>query len=157
MACVIRKLIEYHGIGQCNIPSLKSFKQVSRDYIFKKRESNPDIKQIMKVWVDVEIDEQTMVKTPKGESFEGQILTGYKLLVSGKINTKMEYIGCTPHENIHTIYSSIPFSTSVTLKENANPYSFIRVSSCVEDILVEKINNETVYGNITMLIIVDNE
>lgn len=157
MACVIRKLIEYNGIGQCNIHSLKSFKQVSKDYIFKKQECNPDIKQIMKVWVDVEIDEQKMVKTPKGESFEGQILTGYKLLVCGNIKTKIEYVGCSPYENIHTVYSIIPFSTSVTLKENINPYSFIKVSPCVEDIFVEKINDETVYGNINMLIIVDNE
>lgn len=157
MGCVIRKLIEYNGIDQCNTQNLKSFKQVSKDYIIKKEDCNPEIKQIMKVWVEVEIDEETMVKTPKGESFEGQILTGYKLLVCGNINIKMEYVGCTANENIHTIYSKIPFSTAVTLKENINPYSFIKVSSCVEDIFVEKIDNETVYGNITMLIIIDNE
>lgn len=155
MESVTRKLIEYNGISKCNSYNIKNFTQVNKEYIFEIPSCNKDIYQVTKVWVNVCKDNIEIVKTPCGKSIEGQCLTGNKLLVCGTIKLKIEYIGCSTNQNIHTAYTEIPFSAGIVLPCNFNKNSYVKVSVCVEDIFTEKIDCRNIYNNITMTIIAD--
>lgn len=155
METVTRKLIEYNGISKCNSSNINNFTQINKDFVFNIPDCNKDIYQITKVWVKACKDDMQVVKTPCGKSVEGQTLTGNKLLVCGTIKFKIEYIGCSTQQNIHTAYTEVPFSASVVLPYHFKQNSYINVNVCVEDILTEIMDCRNIYNNITMTVIAD--
>lgn len=155
MSKVQRNLIEYNGISKCSYNNLPNFKQVNLDYIFCIPESKPNIEQIVKVWADGCVINTEVVKTPIGNSLEGQIVTGYKLLVCGDINLKVEYVACEASQSMHTAHTTFPFCGYIVLPQGVNPNSIIKASIAIEDILTEQMDLRCIYNNITMLLIAD--
>ena len=150
-----RKLIEYYGICKCESNNIKNFTQVNKEYILKIPLCNPDIDEITKVWVKVCEDDVELIKTPCGKSVEGQILTGNKLLVCGRINLKIQYISCSSQQSIHTAIEEIPFCGTIVLPKGFNKYAYKKVTICVEDIFSQKLDSRNIYNNITMIFIAD--
>lgn len=155
MGTFIRDLIEYHGISTCKYSNLQHFTQKNQDNLFCLPCQNPDIEQVTKVWVDGCVDETEIIKTPKGTSLEGQHITGYKLLVCGRINLKIQYVACDVTQSVHTARTEIPFCEYVVLPEDINPNSFIKASIIIEDILSQQMDLRCIYNNITMMVVVD--
>ena len=52
--------------------------------------------EILDCFVDVEIRDVNVIKTPTGTSQEGQKLTGYKAVIEGYLLRKIEYIAEEP-------------------------------------------------------------
>lgn len=155
MGKVIRDLIEYNGISTCKYSNLKNFKQINVDYIFCIPEQKPDIEQIVRVWADGCVVNTHLVKTPIGTSLEGQNVTGYKLLISGDISLKVEYVACEPTQPVHTAHTKFPFCGYVVLPKDTNPNAVINAGVDIEDILSEQIDLRCIYNNITMMLIAD--
>ncbi|MBW4829587.1 MAG: hypothetical protein KZY61_09385, partial [Clostridiaceae bacterium] len=70
------------------------FKQLSKEEYVKISAQKPDAEEILNTLVDIEIINTKVIKTPVSTSLEGQKLTGFKLIVEGMLNQKVEYIAC---------------------------------------------------------------
>ena len=154
MSKVTRDLIDYHGIDKCMFSS-NFFKQLNLDFIFCIPDQKPDIEQIVKVWVKPCIIHQEIIKTPTGISLEGQNITGKKLMVNGDIELKIEYVACTPTQNIHTAHTKFPFCSYVVLPNDFNSNNLVSPSVVIEDVLSEQTDLRCIYNNITLMIIAD--
>lgn len=115
MSKVERDLIEYIGIESCLVKEKKDFKQTNIEQVFCIPNQKPDIEQINKVWAKGSIKEYEVVKTPIGTSIEGQIMTGYKLLVCGDIKLKVEYVAL---EELNQFI------------QHTQPFLFVRMQYC---------------------------
>lgn len=154
MAKVSRDLIEYNGIDKCPFSS-NFFKQVNLDFIFCIPDQKPDIEQIVKVWVKPCIVHKEIIKTPIGVSIEGQNVTGKKLMVSGDMEIKVEYVACTRTQNVHSAHTVFPFCGYIVLPKDFNENAIVSVSAAVEDVLSEQMDLRCIYNNITMVLIAD--
>ncbi|MEG2354357.1 MAG: DUF3794 domain-containing protein, partial [Clostridium sp.] len=92
-----------------------------------------------------------MIKTPVIRSNEGQILTGYKLIVHGVINEVIEYTADEAEQSVHSAHYSIPFTTFIVLPENYSSGN-VEVHPVVEDIYFKQVDSRTVFANATILI-----
>jgi len=155
MGKVERNLIEYNGISTCKSTNIRNFRQTNIDYVFCIPTQKPNIEQVVKVWAKACVLSQKLVKTPKGTSLEGQTVTGYKLMVDGDINLKIEYVALETEQSLHTAHTTFPFCGYVVLPEDFNPNSIVSSSVAIEDIYSEQLDLRCVYNNITMMIIAD--
>lgn len=155
MAKVTKDLVEYYGISTFKDETQKNFKQMNVDYTFCIPKEKPNIDQLLKVWAETTILSSILLKTPVGTSLEGQVVTGYKLLVTGEINIKIEYIACDYVGSVHTAHTTFPFSGYIVLPADTNPYSIPRVCVIVEDVFSENLDCRCVYNNITMALMSD--
>lgn len=148
-----RKLIEYYGIEDANFSDIYAFKEFNVSSIFNIDDFSKNIINIIKFSSTAKVNDYEIIKTPVGISLEGQILSGYKLLISGDLNLKYEY--SDQNENLNTGYENIPFYVSVVLDSNVNLYRPMKVSFTVNDILCEKINYKTIYNSTSITVVVD--
>ncbi|MEG0846893.1 MAG: DUF3794 domain-containing protein [Niameybacter sp.] len=155
MAITQRNLVEYHGISVCQYENLPNFNQVIKDFTFCVPTQKPDIEQVVKVWARPCIVQQKVIQTPRGTSIEGQHVTGYKLMIAGDINYKVEYVALEATQSMHTAHTVIPFCGYIVLPEKFNPNSIITANVLVEDIHTEQLDSRCVYNNITMMLTAD--
>ena len=155
MSSITRNLIEYHGISACNYEQMPYFKQINVDYTFCVPSQKPDIEQVVRVWVTPCIVEKKIVKTPIGTSLEGQQVTGHKLMVSGDIQYKVQYVANETTQSLHTAHTTYPFCGYVVLPEKFSLNTIISASVAVEDIYSDQMDLRCIYNNITMMIIAD--
>lgn len=155
MSSIVRDLVEYSGISNCIKGTLKNFRQINFESTFCVPNQKPDIEQIVKVYAETSICKYEIVKTPIGTSLEGQELTGYKLLICGDINYKIQYVADESSQSVHTFHKCIPFCGYVVLPKNFNKESYVNPSALIEDIVVDQMDERCVYSNINMLLIAD--
>lgn len=155
MGKVIKDLVEYNGISALTDDNLKNFKQMNVDYTFCIPDVKPNIDQLIKVWIDSCIVESKLVKTPIGTSLEGQIVTGYKLLIAGDLFLKIEYSACNSTGSVHTAHTTIPFCGYIVLPSDINPYYIVKPGIVIEDIFSDTIDCRCVYNNITFALVAE--
>ena len=155
MSKVYKDFVEYNGINISTETKFKNFNQINIDYNFKISSDKPDIKNLSKVWVDAKIDYHEVIKTAKGKSLNGQVSTGYKLLVSGDICLKIEYYSEGHVEVLHTVKGNFPFCNYITLPSNFNNSSMILPYVYIEDIFCEILDNRTIYNNVNLILVCD--
>ncbi|MGL4989559.1 MAG: hypothetical protein ACRCYE_13915 [Sarcina sp.] len=150
-----RELIEYSGIDTCPIKSKTMFNQINLENVALIAIQKPDIEQINKVWVNGEITDYEIVKTPVGTSLEGQNLTGYKILICGNIQIKLQYTADEETQSIHLAEMVYPFCSYGVLEPDINLNMKIHPSVLIEDIFAELLNPRSVYTNVTVAVITD--
>lgn len=150
MLSVNRDLIEYRGVSNCINNNFENFKQCNYEWSFDIPCQKPDVLDITVVEGNISILEDKIIKTITGESLEGQILTGYKLFITGDIDYKIQY---TTEEGTQVFHETFPFGGFVALPKDFRITSSVRPSAIIEDILIKKINNRCIYSNITVLLV----
>lgn len=151
MTGIMRSLIQYEGIDKCNYTE-GTFKQMNVDNVFCIPLVKPDIEQIVKVWANSEICKYDIIKTPIGESLEGQVLTGYKLVLMGELKMKYEYVALESTQSVHTAHTIIPFCGYIVLPKKFNPCSIVFPTILIEDIHSEQVNDRCIYTNVTLML-----
>lgn len=126
-----------------------SFKQLSVDETVKIPCLKPDAQQILDTLVDIVIFNTKVIETIKATSLEGQILTGFKLIIEGKLNQKVEYVSDDPQQSVHAAHFIVPFSTFIVLPEEFDPNTTIQIEPFIEDIFTKLIDKRTIFKNIT--------
>lgn len=130
-----------------------TFKQLHKEEVVKIPPQKPDVEQLLNTLVDIEITNTKVINTITGVSLEGQTLTGYKLIVEGILNQKIEYVADEPEQSVHAAHYRVPFSTFIVLPSNFDPVnSDIEVEGFVEDIFTKLIDKRTVFKNITFIV-----
>lgn len=133
--------------------NLSSFKQISREETVSIPNQKPDIEEILNTLVDVVVTDTKVIETIKSISLEGQKLSGFKLIVEGKFNQKVEYIADLPDQPVHAAHFVVPFSTFIILPENFEMGTPIEVEAEVEDIFTELLDPRTIFKNITFRLV----
>lgn len=155
MKKIYRDFIEYNGINLDVESSFKNFTQLNIDYNLRISEDKPKIQSISKVWVDGKVDYHEVIKTPVGKSLHGQISTGFKLLVSGEINIKIEYFSDSLVDAMHTTEGKFPFCNYITLPKDFSLLSVILPYVYIEDVHCDILNPKTIYNNFSLILSVD--
>lgn len=153
----IKNLIEYSGLAD-ELPILDNpscFKQFCFHESVLLPEAKPDVLKIVKVVSEITISDSRVIRTPKATSLEGQKLTGFKLMIDGTLNQKVEYVGETPSQAVHAVHFNIPFSTFIILPETFKPSTNVNVIGYIEDISADIFDQRNIFVNATLLIVAD--
>lgn len=151
MASVISNLIEMYGIADMFPACTKAFKQLQVQEILCIPPQKPDIEQILSVHAKIETTKTTVIETSNGISFEGQILTGKKLIIEGKLHQKIEYVADDVVQSVHAAHFSIPFSSYIVLGEQFNCNSEYEAVGYIEDIYIKQIGKRKMFKNVMIL------
>ncbi len=161
MGKLVRDLIEYNGIepyidDKCSIDKndITTFKQSNIDFKFCIPDAKPNIEQIIKVWAKVKPVHHKIVKTPKGVSFDGQRITGYKLLYVSDIEFKIAYVADNCEQTVHTAHTVVPYCQYIVMPEDYNTIASVSPELYIEDIFTNQTDCRCTYNNITLMTVV---
>jgi uncharacterized repeat protein (TIGR01451 family) len=131
---------------------LKIFKQISVDGNLQIPIQKPDAEDVLEAILNVSISETFLIKTPVGESYEGQILTGWKLIIKGKLSPKIKYVADEPTQSVHVAHYDTPFSTFLVLPPEYEKCKKINVNAIIEDVFIKRLDERTFFMNVTLLV-----
>ncbi|MGG5461529.1 DUF3794 domain-containing protein [Clostridium sp. B9] len=132
----VRNMIEYVCLTSKFPTNPTTFTQFSVDYRVCVPDQKPDIERILKVETQVCIDNQKVIKTPVGTSLEGQELTGYKLIVYGRIKQVIMYVANDTEQSVHSAHFENYFCKYIVLPSNFKIYTPVRVIPYIENVNV---------------------
>ena len=157
MATTVKDLVEISGLAD-NFPvNPTTFKQLSVQETLCIPKVKPDCEQIVSVTAEIVITSTNVVKTPGSAalhaiSYEGQTLTGHKLIVEGLLCQKVEYVADEPTQSVHAAHFNVPFSSFIVLPSNFVIGTPIKVTGYIEDIFIELLDKRTIFKNVTVLL-----
>lgn len=152
MSSIIKGLIEYSGIADILPDKPTSFKQLTVQENLTIPSVKPDVEQIVRVLAEVKIITTRVIKTPVSVSAEGQILTGWKLVVEGELLQKLEYVADEPTQSVHAAHFRVPFSTYIVLPEDFSEGSIVAVTPYIEDIYIQQLDKRHLFKNVVLFI-----
>lgn len=157
MATKVQGLIEYSGLAD-NLPQLPdtaSFKQLTIQESLELPSVKPNIEQIVKVIAEVVILDVKVIRTPLGNSSEGQKLTGVKAVVEGEIRQKIEYVANDIVQSVHGAHFDVLFSNFIVLPPNFKLGTPVIVTPYIEDIYVMQMSPRNIFKNVTILLVAE--
>lgn len=158
MASIVKNLIEYVGIvSPAQLPTLTNpdaFKEFVVEEKLTIPEAKPDIEQIVRVMAEATITSLKVIKTPAATSIGGQVLTGWKVIVEGFINQKVEYVADEPTQSVHAAHFKVPFSTFIVLPPDPTftKDMVVNVIPYIEDIYAKQLDKRHIFKNVTLLL-----
>ncbi|MBM7625129.1 DUF6923 family protein [Sporohalobacter salinus] len=132
--------------------NLKVFKQLSIDEDLEIPSQKPDAEDVLDVTVNVEIISTEVIRTPDTESFGGQTLTGFKVIVEGVLKQAITYVADSSDQNVHAAHFEVPFSTFLVLPPDFDGCQKLNIIGEVEDVFIELIDERTIFKNVTLLL-----
>ena len=164
MKCKYSLSNNYEIIGLCDIKKFnekigkvidKSWTQITISEQTMLPSNKADIKNIIKVYVNIKINSTKMLKTPSSDmpNIEGLKITGKVLLVKGEISQNIIYTPKGLITSISSIKFKNSFSTYIVIDENSDLESDIYcVYPCVEDISIRALDEKIISKNITLFL-----
>lgn len=130
----IKNLVEYRGISSSLPKNPTTFTQFNLTNELCIPSQKPDIERILKVDTQVFIDDYKIIKTPVGTSLEGQVLTGYKVIVSGRIKNIIMYVADQEEQSVHSAHFETQFCRFIVLPVGFKASTPIKVIPYVENV-----------------------
>ncbi|MGL4107558.1 DUF7507 domain-containing protein [Clostridium sp. LP20] len=112
----------------------------------------PNIEEIEDVKATIEILKYYVIKTPNVISNDGQILTGFKLIVHGIINEIVEYTALNEEQSVHSAHFAIPFTTFIVLPKDSCNIVNRKINAAIENIYFKKVDCRSFFTNATVLL-----
>lgn len=124
------------------------FKEEAINDILMLSEEMLDISRIVDMIVEPTIVDMRLIETTEGVSHEGQIATGYKIMVSLKLREKLLYIGEQPSQPIQGVHFEIPHSFSISVPKEVETQPIcnllergaLRVDTYIEKVYTRKLD-----------------
>lgn len=152
MGSIDRNLIKFSGIADKLPENALCFKEFNLQEILSISEENPPIKQIISGMAQILINSKRIIKTEIGESQEGQILTGHKLIVEGDVKFKVQYTAEESTQRVYAVDFKIPFSNFIVLPSEFKVGTGINAIGYLEDIYMKKLENNNIFTNIIIFL-----
>ena len=139
----------------------KYFTQMMITEIVKIPEEKPDMELLLSVMVEPEIISTKFIDTPCMKSFEGQLLSGKKLIIELKLNQKVTYVADEPTQSVHaahfekilrSIFIIVPKMINDIDIERLFKLGKLEVIPYIEDICGEMIDPRTISKCVALLI-----
>lgn len=137
------------------------FAQISIPEILTIPDQKPDMEQLISVTVDAEILAFHLIDTPCVKSYEGQLLSGKKLIIELNLKEIITYVADKPSQSTHaahfektlkSVFVILPKEVNGTPIENLLKQKKLVVTPYIEDIFAMQRDERTVFKNITLLI-----
>ncbi len=163
MDSIVKNLIEYVGINQ-QIPadySVSIFKELMIQEHVTLSDCFPDIEQITRVTVCVEIKNAYVIDTPISNTntdgsiinSSGQILTGKKLVIDGIIHQMIHYVADTDQQQVVVLDNNYSFGTFAVLPATASiSNSHYIITPYIEDIMVDIVDARNITKCISLFL-----
>lgn len=149
-----REFIEYIGTSS-KLPKLNevaAFKQFEIQEALKIPDTKPDMEQIIKVSVDVQVNCTKIITTPVATSSEGQVLTGKKIIVHGILSQEVVYVADTPLQSVHAAHYEQCFTAFIVVPANfPRDYAYV-VRPYIEDIYAQMTGPRTLTKSVLILL-----
>lgn len=126
----------------------RSFKQFSMEECMTIPEQKPCAAEILECLAEIKITNVSIVKTAKGCSNEGQILTGHKAVITGNLLQKVQYIADEPTQGVHSAHFTNPFCSYIVLDRNYKKGTQLHINASVEDISTELLDKRHIVKNV---------
>lgn len=144
--------IKISGFANWFPSNAKTFKQLHVQKVLEIQAEKPDIAYILRDHVEIETVSIHAIEVPSSKSYEGQVLTGCKLIVNGRIKHNIEYIAATSTQSVHAGELFIDFSTYIMLENSfCGAYSY-QVTPYIEDVYLKHLDNRKIFGSVMLLI-----
>ncbi|MGL5149382.1 MAG: hypothetical protein ACRC7N_02265 [Clostridium sp.] len=131
---------------------IATFKNITIDHDILLCEDDVWVQEITDVIVVPKITKSYVVKTIKNTSFGNENLTGYKLIIRGVLEEKVEYIAGTEQESIHMIIHEERFSTSIILPEQHEINENVNINSLVHDVFSKVIDENKIQISVNLTV-----
>ena len=124
-------------------------------------DEKPDIEMILSCMVEAEVISTRLITTPCMKSYEGQLLSGRKLIIELKLKQKITYVADEPDQSEHSAdFENVVTSVFIVLPQRIDNTSIetlfkknkIIVTPYIEDIYCEMMDERTIFKNITLLL-----
>lgn len=147
------------GISQPDNKIQNYFSYFNSEDILKLPDELPNIKKIISIVVEPEVISKKAINTIKGYSSEGNYFTGKKIIVYLKLKQKILYVTNSENETIHLFINEYFDSVSIVIPptiNGSNPqklidYEYIKAAIYIQDIVLYKINERSIFCNIYIL------
>lgn len=143
-------LIEILGKASLLPQNLKSFKQIQIHRVLEISEETPNIVEILSISVKDKINNKRLILTPKGTSYEGQILTGKKLIIHGELNIKLEYLSNVLPNSPRTTDFRVPCSSYIILREEEG--DDLEIETYIPNIYVKLLSKRKIVVDVLILL-----
>lgn len=131
---------------------ISTFRSISIDNYFELESNMFDIFEINDVKVSAKVSNFHIVKTPTSISNEGQVLSGYKLIVQGILTQSLEYVSDYFNQGLKTSTFESVFSSYIILPHNFPLYSKLEIESTIEDVYYYKVDSRHFFENVSILL-----
>ena len=121
----------------------------------------PDMERLLDVMVWPEIVNVNLVDTPKGRSYEGQHLSGLKLVAEINLKEKVTYVANEPTQSAHAAHYETLKSVFVVLPEKAPDGTDIcelfranrlTVTAYVEEVCARMLDTRTIHKCVMLFV-----
>ena len=138
----------------------KYFKEVSLCEIFELPPQKPDIKTILDILVWPEIEDISVVDTIKGTSYEGQKLSGTKLIVNIRLKQKIIYVADNDEQSVHAAHFEELKSVFIIVPDVVNgrnicelaKFDKINVIPFIESVYKRKLNSRSIHKCVLLIL-----
>lgn len=137
------------------------FTQISIPETLTIPEQKPDMEQLVSVTVKPEIVAFHLINTPCMKSYEGQLLSGKKLIIELNLREIINYVADKPSQSTHaahfektfkSVFVVVPKEVSGTPIETLLKQKKLVVTPYIEDIFAMQRDERTIFKNITVLV-----
>lgn len=97
------------------IKDIKFFKEEIYGEVLSIPCQKPDMERILDVMITPTVLSVEVIETEKGRSFEGQYLSGYKLIIELEFNEKITYVAEEPTQCVHSANYTTMKSTFIVV------------------------------------------
>lgn len=161
MANIMHNGVNGIGVSQDMPDTVKYFQEVNIVETLLIPEEKPDMEKLSSIIISPKVVATKLITTPVALSYEGQNLSGYKLIVELSLQEKIKYVAAMPNQAIHAAhYDNLMKSVFVVVPEfykgqrvcdliRKNKFS---VTPYVEDIYAVMKDSRTIYKCITLLV-----
>jgi hypothetical protein len=140
-----KNLIEYIGLSNYLPTNLKVFKKATTSKVLNLPIYKAKIKQITKVSVDIQIIDTLLIDTVSGQSLDGLILTGKKLICYATVNYRIHYVSTEKIQTIQLCLIKVPLVESIIVKSSSREECNITTSIFIDDILCQTISDDKLF------------
>lgn len=161
MANVMHNGVNGIGVSDQMPETVKYFQEVNIIENLVIPDQKPNMEKLSSVIISPKVTATKLITTPVALSYEGQNLSGYKLIVELSLEEKIKYVAAMPNQAIHAAhFNSIMKSVFVVVPEMYNGErvcDLIRknrfsVTPYVEDIYAVMKDCRNIYKCITLLV-----
>jgi hypothetical protein len=156
-----KEAVKTVGVAKELPKNLKYFTEISIAETLKIPLQKPVSEQLLEVIVEAEIISMRIIDTPCIKSFEGQMLSGKKLILELKLKEKIVYVADEAPQPVHAAhYEEVLKSVFIVVPNSVEGKSIdillkagkVKVTPYIEDIYAKQEDNRTIFKNITLLI-----
>lgn len=153
--------IRINGIAQQLPENPIYFSEFSVPEILTIPAEKPDMEELVSITVQTEIVAYHLIDTPCIKSYEGQLLSGKKLIIELRLLEKIIYVADEPTQTNHaahfdktmkSVFIVIPKDIAGTPIETLVNQNRLTITPYIEDIYALQRDKRTIFKNITMLV-----